>query len=89
MKVPPNRNRADSAQPAWYCWYRTIEDGALAQLRDRTGVAEVKEQKYEQSQGDQAKIVQGVFIGLEGVVPRVLPAKIRVRILMDLLGGKM
>jgi exopolysaccharide production protein ExoY len=30
MRVPPNRNQAGSAQPAWYCRYPTIEDGALA-----------------------------------------------------------
>ena len=30
MRVPPNRNQAGSAQPAWYCRHPTIDDGALA-----------------------------------------------------------
>jgi transcriptional antiterminator RfaH len=69
--------------------YPTIEEGALAQLRDQTGVTEVKELIYELSQGDQVKIMQGVFVGLEAVVMQVLRAKQRVKILMDFLGRKM
>ena len=68
--------------------YPTIEEGALAQLRDCTGVAEVKELSYELSQGDCVKIVDGVCAGLDAVVTQVLPAKARVRILMDFLGRK-
>jgi transcriptional antiterminator RfaH len=44
---------------------------------------------HEFSQGDQVKIVGGVFVGLEAVVTRVLPAKQRIRVLMDFLGRKM
>jgi transcription antitermination factor NusG len=33
--------------------------------------------------------MQGVFVGLEAVVMQVLPAKQRVKILMDFLGRKM
>jgi len=66
--------------------YPTIEEGALATLRDQTGDAEVKELSYELSQGDQVTIVNGVFSGLEAVVTQVLPAKERVRVLMDFLG---
>jgi len=66
--------------------YPTIEDGALAQLRDHTGAAEIKELNYELSQGDQVKIVTGIFAGLEAVVTQVLPAKERVKVLMDFLG---
>jgi transcriptional antiterminator RfaH len=69
--------------------YPTIEDRALASLRDLTGVAEVRELSHELSQGDQVKIVGGVFVGLEAVVTRVLPAKQRIRVLMDFLGRKM
>jgi transcriptional antiterminator RfaH len=166
MRVPPNRNQADSAQPAWYClrsqpkhehiaaahlrtldsvtvfcprirfkratrqglvWvteamfpaylfarfelaemhrqvrcaygvsdivrfgdrYPTIEDGALAQLRDHTDVAELKELVYELSQGDQVKIVQGAFAGLGAVVTRVVPARQRVKVLLDFLCRKL
>ena len=69
--------------------YPTIEEGALAQLRDHTGATEVKELSYELSQGDQVKIVEGAFVGLEAVVTQVLPAKERVKVLMDFLGRKM
>jgi transcriptional antiterminator RfaH len=66
--------------------YPTIEEGTLAQLRDRTGTAEIKELSYELSQGDQVKIVNGIFAGLEAEVTQVLPAKERVKVLMDFLG---
>jgi transcriptional antiterminator RfaH len=69
--------------------YPTIEEGALAQLRDQTGAAEIKELSYELSQGNQVKIVNGIFAGLEAVVTQVLPAKERVKVLMDFLGRKM
>ena len=68
--------------------YPTIEEGALAQLRDHTGVTEIKELSYELSQGDRVKIVNGTFTGLEAVVTQVLPAKERVKLLMDFLGRK-
>jgi transcriptional antiterminator RfaH len=68
--------------------YPTIEDRALAQLREYSGAAEVKELNYELSQGDQVKVVEGVFVGLEAVVTQVMPAKERVKILMDFLGRK-
>ena len=68
--------------------YPTIEDEALAQLRDHTGVAEVKELIYELSHGDEVKIVRGAFVGLEAIVTQVLPAKQRVKVLMDFLGRK-
>src|SRR6516225_6176271 len=69
--------------------YPTIEEATLAQLRAQTGFTEVKELIYELSQGDQVKIAQGVFVGLEAVVTQVLPARQRVKILMDFLGRKM
>ena len=69
--------------------YPTIEEGALAQLRDHTGGAEVKELNYHISEGDQVQIVGGAFVGLEAVVTQVLSAKERVKVLMDFLGRKM
>ena len=69
--------------------YPIIEEGTLVFLRNQTGVAEVKELTYEFSQGDQVKVVGGVFAGLEAVVTQILSAKERVRILMDFLGRPM
>ena len=68
--------------------YPTIDEGALEQLRAHTGHSEVKELSYKLSQGDDVRIVEGAFAGLEAVVVQVLPAKERVKILMDFLGRK-
>jgi transcriptional antiterminator RfaH len=69
--------------------YPTINEWALVQLQDHTGRAEVKEVDYGLSQGDDVKIAEGAFAGLEAVVTQVLPAKQRVKVLMDFLGRKM
>ncbi len=69
--------------------YPTIEETALAQLRDYANGVEIKELSYELSQGDQVKIVEGAFFGLQAVVTQVLSAKERVKVLMDFLGRKM
>jgi transcriptional antiterminator RfaH len=69
--------------------YPTIDEGALVQLQDHTGGSEVKEVDYRLSQGDDVKIAEGAFAGLEAVVTQVLPAKQRVKVLMDFLGRKM
>jgi transcriptional antiterminator RfaH len=68
--------------------YPTIDENALEQLRAHTGYSEVKELSYELSQGDDVRIVEGALAGLEAVVVQVLPAKERVKILMDFLGRK-
>jgi transcriptional antiterminator RfaH len=67
--------------------YPTIEDSALAHLRDDTG-SEIMELDSELSKGDQVTIVSGAFVGLEAVITQVLPAKGRVMVLMDFLGRK-
>jgi transcriptional antiterminator RfaH len=69
--------------------YATIEEGALAQLRDHTGTSEIKQLSYGLSEGDQVRIVGGAFVGLEAVVTGVMSAKERVKVLMDFLGRKM
>jgi len=68
--------------------YPTIEECTLRQLRDHTGDAGVKELSYDLSHGDEVRIVEGLFAGLEAVVTQVLPAKARVKVLMDFLGRK-
>jgi transcriptional antiterminator RfaH len=69
--------------------YPTIDEGALVQLQDHTGRTEVKEVDYRISEGDSVEIAEGAFAGLEAVVTHVLPAKQRVKVLMDFLGRKM
>jgi transcriptional antiterminator RfaH len=68
--------------------YPTIEDGILAELRDYVGANEIKELDYGLSQGDNVRITQGAFAGLEAVVTQILPARERVKILVDFLGRK-
>jgi transcriptional antiterminator RfaH len=68
--------------------YPTIDEGALELLRTHTGDSEVKELSYKLSQGDDVRIIEGAFAGLEAVVVQVLPTKERVKILMDFLGRK-
>jgi len=68
--------------------YPTIEESFVRELRNQTGVAEVKQLTYEFSQGDYVKMVKGVFVGLDAIVTQVMPATQRVRILIDFLGRK-
>ena len=69
--------------------YPAIDDEALAPLWDHTGLTGVKELNYDLSEGDRVKIVEGAFLGLDALVTHVLPAKQRVKVLMDFLGRKM
>jgi transcriptional antiterminator RfaH len=41
---------------------------------------------YNLSQGDRVRISNGIFAGLDAVVVKVLPARERVRVLMEFLG---
>jgi len=59
--------------------YPTIEDPALERLRDLAGVGEIRELSHQLSEGDQVKIVDGAFVGLEAVITKIVPAKQRIR----------
>ena len=68
--------------------YPTIEEVIVDQLREHVGEREIRIMNYEPSQGDNVKIGEGAFAGLEAVVTQILPARARVRVLMDFLGRK-
>jgi transcriptional antiterminator RfaH len=68
--------------------YPTIDDVIVDQLRQHVGEREIRIIKYEPSQGDNVKIGDGAFAGLEAVVTQILPARARVRVLMEFLGRK-
>ena len=68
--------------------YPTVEDEVLDQLREYVGGNEVKELDCSPSQGDSVQITHGAFAGLDAVVTQILPAKERVKVLMDFLGRK-
>ena len=68
--------------------YPTIENDVLERLRLHTGSVEIKELKYDLTEGGQVKIVNGPFSGLDAVVTRALPARMRIQVLLDFLGRK-
>jgi transcriptional antiterminator RfaH len=68
--------------------YPNIEEDTVAQLRAHVGEKEIKEMDYQPSRGDNVKVADGPFAGLEAVVTQILPARARVRALMDFLGRK-
>jgi transcriptional antiterminator RfaH len=68
--------------------FPTIDEQTVERLMDQTDSGGVREMDYALSQGDDVRITDGVFAGLDAVVIEILPAKERVRILMDFLGRK-
>jgi transcription antitermination factor NusG len=49
--------------------------------------AELKTVSYTLAEGDAVEIVEGPFRGQTGVVQRLLPARERVKVLLEVLGG--
>jgi transcriptional antiterminator RfaH len=68
--------------------YPAIDDEVLDQLREYAGGNEVRDLDYGPSQGDSVRIADGALAGLDAVVTQILPAKERVKVLMDFLGRK-
>lgn len=60
---------------------------ALEELRSYMDDAELKTVSYTLAEGDDVEIVEGPFRGQTGIVKHVLPARERVRVLLELLGG--
>jgi transcriptional antiterminator RfaH len=69
--------------------YPTIDEATLLELQDYVGDKEIKVMDYQPSPGDYVRIGEGAFVGLEAVVINNLPARARVRVLMEFLGRKM
>jgi transcriptional antiterminator RfaH len=68
--------------------YPTIDEVTLAQLSEHVGEREIKVIDYEPLRGDNVKVAEGAFAGLDAIVTQILPARARVRVLMDFLGRK-
>jgi transcriptional antiterminator RfaH len=68
--------------------YPTIDEATVAQLREQIGEKEIRLMDYEPLRGDNVKVAEGAFAGLEAVVTQILPARARVRVLLDFLGRK-
>jgi len=63
-----------------------IADSVIEELRQTLGASEPRVFTDEPLQGEEAEISSGPFEGEKGVVTRVLPAKQRVQILLDVMG---
>ena len=68
--------------------YPTVDEVIVAQLSEHVGEREIKVIDYEPLRGDNVKVAEGAFAGLDAVVTQILPARARVRVLMDFLGRK-
>lgn len=67
----------------------TLPDETLLALQTKASADEVITVDSSVKVGDPVQIVEGPFQGLEVVVTKVLPAKERVRVLLDFLGRSM
>jgi transcriptional antiterminator RfaH len=66
--------------------YPPIPGEVIEGLRARLGAQDVYVIEEQLAPGDAVRIFEGPFVGLEGIVTRVLPAGERVRVLLELLG---
>lgn len=64
----------------------TIPVAVIEDLRRRLGPEELREIEEPLRPGDAARVMNGPLEGLEGVVTHVLPARQRVRVLLEFLG---
>ena len=63
-----------------------VHEGVIAELREFVRDNEIIEISPEIAPGDEVTLLEGPFKGLRAVVTRVMPAKERVAVLLDLLG---
>ena len=67
--------------------YPTVPEQTLTDLRAFMQDAELKTVSYSIAEGDSVEIVEGPFRGQTGVVQQLLPARERVKVLLEVLGG--
>lgn len=63
-----------------------VEDSIIADLRHHVADGETVEISAEIREGEEVKVVEGPFTGVKALVTRILPARERVAILLNLLG---
>ena len=66
--------------------YPTVSDAVIQELRQAFGNDEVQIAEECPSEGDNVIIADHAFFGMEAVVLRVMPARERVQVLIDMLG---
>jgi transcription antitermination factor NusG len=67
--------------------YAEVLDSDLAPLRVEWGPAEIRPVDPELQPGDRVRLSGTLFHGMEAEVLCLLPARQRIRVLLDLLGG--
>ncbi|MCK5853531.1 hypothetical protein KAH27_10930 [bacterium] len=67
--------------------YPNIPENEMNVLREEIGDNEIHVIEHEFAPGEQTRIESGPFKGISAVISRVMPAKERVLVLLELLGG--
>lgn len=67
-------------------YFATVADEIIADLRERLDDSDLKVFPDAVKPGDEVVIADGTFMGITAVVQRLLPAKDRVRVLLEFLG---
>src|SRR5207302_5736972 len=68
--------------------YPEVADSAIEDLRSVMHDNELRTVEYAVAEGDDVDIVSGPLRGSTGTVTRVLPARERVKVLLEFLGGQ-
>jgi transcriptional antiterminator RfaH len=63
-----------------------VEETIIEDLRQHVADGETVEISAEIHQGDEVKVVEGPFLGVRALVTKILPARERVAILLNMLG---
>ncbi len=66
-----------------------LEPAIISQMREASGEEEVIVYSPELRVGDSVKIAEGAFQGLEAVITQLLPARERVKVLLEFLGREL
>jgi len=64
-----------------------VPASSIAELADFIGGDNIKTLSFQLAEGDEVAIVSGPLMGQEGVVTKLLPARERVRVLLEFLGN--
>jgi transcription antitermination factor NusG len=64
----------------------TVPDPVMETLKSQVGQEDLRVVQGDPGVGEQVQISGGAFHGLEGIVTRLLPSRMRVAILLDFLG---
>lgn len=67
-------------------YFAPVPDEVLSELRERLDDSDLKVFPDAVQPGDEVVIADGTFMGITAVVQRLLPAKDRVRVLLEFLG---